>query len=72
MSSRTQLFAHGLLAAETSGQATGIPAILIILGVLGLLVAGGMAIAGRRPLAGKVAISCLLALVAGFVWANLD
>jgi hypothetical protein len=57
-----------VLAAE----ATGLPALFIIGGCVGLIVAVGVAIGGRRDRAKKIAAFCALAMVVGVFWANLD
>jgi hypothetical protein len=54
-----------------AATATGFPALLIILGILGLLVSIGIAIGGRRSTAGRVSMVSAAAIVLGVVLANL-
>jgi hypothetical protein len=61
-----------MVAAEGTYNATGFPAPLIILGVLGLIVCLGILIAGRRGLAGRVAAGSALLIVVGVVIENVS
>jgi hypothetical protein len=62
------MFGRTVIAAE----ATGFPALLMIIGMLGVLVAIGIAIGGRRSRALRLAGLSALLFVIGLVMANLD
>jgi hypothetical protein len=58
-----------ILAA--SYESNGFPALLILLGILGLVVALGILIANRRALAGRVAAASAISIVLGIVIENV-